>query len=353
MLLAVAVTLPGAALVGAADDEPKRVVGYRTEVPMKGPPKVDAQKKYSDQWYHVGDILTTICDERHVGRKEARAFLRSWLAIEDNDQAAAGGNSRIWWSAEELAARGKEFGHNRIAAVLEALRTRGLCQIMIHTTIVAGPPESIDAVFTDWTVLPANVSTVEAPADSFRRIERPFPKKQAPPHASASYLGQKDFPVIERPVPRKKATQYAHAQSIVQKDLPVRFAILDEKCAAEVLARLRKDRSLKVLAEPTLVTTNGRPAREQGACPLKVLAPCVLSRVEKPYCLVGIMVTACDVRSLERVAVQTRVGQVLERRFALVLLGNDVVDLERKRRPTLRNLAILAAMPSPCSYLLP
>ncbi len=213
MLLAVVVTLPGAALVGAADEKPEEATEPQALVPAVSPPTVVSQEKLSVRAYQVDDILTKICTDPHVTREVARDKLLSEFL-----RTTPG----ITWSGEELVAQCTEADHSRIAAVLETLRTHGLSQIMIHATIVEGPSELIDSLYSDWMPVPTNVSTAGAPEG--RAMKQYAPR-----------IAHEPFPVKSNNV-------------------------LDEKRVFEVVAQLRKDGRLKVLAEPTLVTVNGRPA---------------------------------------------------------------------------------------------
>ncbi len=224
MLLAVAVTLPGAALVGAADEKAEEATDAETSA-VKSVLPVDNQTQSSDRTYHVDDILTKICSDPHVTREVARDTLLSELP-----RITPG----IRWSGEDLVAHCTEAGHSHIATILEAIRTRGSYTILIHATIVEGPPELIDAVFTGRTALSIDLSPYQSPEELFRGTERPFPENQA--------------------------TQHARAHSVVRKVLPVILKISDERCAAEVLARLQKDRRLKTLARPSIATLNRQNA---------------------------------------------------------------------------------------------
>jgi len=56
-----------------------------------------------------------------------------------------------------------------------------------------------------------------------------------------------------------------------------------------------------------------------------------------------------DVRTLRAITVRTGESEILRRGFSLMLLGDDVIDLERQRKRGLRDAAVFAASSRPLS----
>jgi len=68
----------------------------------------------------------------------------------------------------------------------------------------------------------------------------------------------------------------------------------------------------------------------------------LIAWIEQRYQLVSHWIFGSDVRAIEPIAVETRPRQVLVRRGAAVLFGDDVVGLVREKRIFLRQQAVLA-----------
>jgi len=86
--------------------------------------------------------------------------------------------------------------------------------------------------------------------------------------------------------------------------------------------------------------------------PLEVFDPAVAARVEEADDLSSIAVDPCDIGSFSFVAAQASDGQILANRLAAMLLGDDVIELEREKMICLRQLTILTEAVRPVSHRL-
>jgi hypothetical protein len=89
---------------------------------------------------------------------------------------------------------------------------------------------------------------------------------------------------------------------------------------------------------------------QNGTVPGKVVAPSVSPRIEEGNELAGRRIISGDVRAFGSVAIGASPTEVLQRCWAVVLTGADVVEFVRQRAAVLGELAILAAVPSPFSH---
>ena len=81
---------------------------------------------------------------------------------------------------------------------------------------------------------------------------------------------------------------------------------------------------------------------EQRALPMKMVNPSIASRMEQPRQLSRVGVDACDVRSFARIATVTAAGEIRFHRGAAMLLGDDVINAERKWVELVDEAAVLA-----------
>src|SRR5206468_1999052 len=91
-------------------------------------------------------------------------------------------------------------------------------------------------------------------------------------------------------------------------------------------------------------------ADQNRALPTEVPRPFVPAWVEEPGPFPSFRVDPGQVRAFVVVVGETGKGEIGRDRFAAVLLGNDVVELEPRRRVRLRELAVLAAISRPFAY---
>lgn len=89
-------------------------------------------------------------------------------------------------------------------------------------------------------------------------------------------------------------------------------------------------------------SADGSPADKVGASPAKMPMPLMAPRVEEPRELARPWVNAGDVRALVAVVVEAGEGQITAERGAVMLDGDDVVDLERRIVVILGNVAVFA-----------
>ena len=85
--------------------------------------------------------------------------------------------------------------------------------------------------------------------------------------------------------------------------------------------------------------------REDGAVPLKMVAPPIASCVEEADDISSLGMPAGNVRAFMPVAVETRQREVVCVGCAAVLAGDDVVDVEWQRVSRGRKLAVFAPAP--------
>lgn len=91
-----------------------------------------------------------------------------------------------------------------------------------------------------------------------------------------------------------------------------------------------------------------RVADQHGANPLEVALPALPARVEQQHDVAAQWISATQIWALFEVAAVTAPAAVLEAVAAAVLLGDDVLDMERRRRSgRVRKVAILAPMAGP------
>ena len=75
-----------------------------------------------------------------------------------------------------------------------------------------------------------------------------------------------------------------------------------------------------------------------------MLGPKINSRIEQPDKFSGLRIDSRNVWTFVTVAVKTRQSEVFENRFALVLFGNDMIDLVSKERRRFRYSAVFAPL---------
>ena len=68
--------------------------------------------------------------------------------------------------------------------------------------------------------------------------------------------------------------------------------------------------------------------------------------MEQAYNFSTDLINTCNIRAFIAVAMDAAQGQVIRLCFAAVLTGNDVINLERRRRCRRRQMAILTAVSS-------
>jgi hypothetical protein len=79
-------------------------------------------------------------------------------------------------------------------------------------------------------------------------------------------------------------------------------------------------------------SANRGAAYEYGALPTEMVPPFVSAGVKQPHDSTGVWIETGDVRALEAIVIGARQSEIAGYRFAAVLAGNDVVDLERQQR---------------------
>ena len=83
---------------------------------------------------------------------------------------------------------------------------------------------------------------------------------------------------------------------------------------------------------------------QYGVSPHEMLFPRILSRVKEPREQSRLGVEARDIRPLVEIVIQTGLRQILGDGRAVMLLGNDVVDLERQRVERLGETTVFAGV---------
>jgi hypothetical protein len=83
-------------------------------------------------------------------------------------------------------------------------------------------------------------------------------------------------------------------------------------------------------------------ASQRNAIPNEVLVPIILTRIEEFSELPGQRIEAGYVWPFAQVARETGPGQIVCRGFAVVLFGDDVVNVKRKLGRVLREVAVFA-----------
>jgi hypothetical protein len=90
-----------------------------------------------------------------------------------------------------------------------------------------------------------------------------------------------------------------------------------------------------------------RAAHQDAGVPLKVLRPDILPWMKEACQLSGLRIKSRDVRPLVLVAVQAGQRQIRGGRWSAVLLGDDMIDLERKGIEELEHPAVFAGVVRP------
>jgi len=89
---------------------------------------------------------------------------------------------------------------------------------------------------------------------------------------------------------------------------------------------------------------DGSAANKHRTSPSEVLLPGIPARVEEPGNLARFRINSCYIWSFIRVVVVAAQGQVVACCWAVVFLGNDVVNLERQDVKALGKVAVLAGV---------
>ncbi|KKK72032.1 hypothetical protein LCGC14_2907970, partial [marine sediment metagenome] len=154
MLLAVAVTLPGAALVGAADEKtpdakgPLQAGGIEARVtgadmlvadPYQGlaalgidaglPAPVGKREELITRTYCEDNVLAAVRADLRLNEREAKEFLAAHMARLGSGPTIEEACARITCSCEGIKVRETAAAHKRISAALDTMRKHGVSQI--------------------------------------------------------------------------------------------------------------------------------------------------------------------------------------------------------------------------------
>jgi hypothetical protein len=95
----------------------------------------------------------------------------------------------------------------------------------------------------------------------------------------------------------------------------------------------------------------GGHSDEAGAAPAEVISPSISSRVEERRESTGLRIDAQQVRAFAPIASRAGQAQIAQLRLAVMLNGDDMIDLERPRVGRLRQAAVFARILCPFTDL--
>jgi type II secretory pathway component GspD/PulD (secretin) len=187
--------------------------------------------------YRTSDVLAALRMRHDVDEEGAKELLTRRLIGAKGARFGLTEHS-IRWFRDELVVRAVSAAHEHTAATLRGVRDFGIHEIVIEARIVTGPPESINAVGTNWTILPSDSPHAETPEASMQRL----------------------LESIDRPPSNIPDKGSGRGRLTTQTVLPVKYEVLDGARVKEVLDHLEADRDTNVVMCPKIATLSGQTA---------------------------------------------------------------------------------------------
>ncbi|MBN1590677.1 MAG: hypothetical protein JW888_14280, partial [Pirellulales bacterium] len=167
------------------------------------------------KYYPLEDVLAKMHSELGLDQKQAQTQLTRHLAsLCDEPEQPDSLPVWAWWNGTTLGVVQTLAGHHGIKTALQDIRKQRIQQILINCRLFEVPSEQAQKLYRAGFLNSITTSTART----------------------------SDLPENDRSVARFS------------------FTVLDNLQAETLLNRIRKLKSVKVLAEPTLVTINARPA---------------------------------------------------------------------------------------------
>lgn len=235
MLLAAALTLPGAAFVAEAKDKTKRKE-RRAEQESPSANSSVAQTKT----YKVGDAIQKIqtdfgLPDEATARIELAAYLKTVVGPIWQDEAWLFSENEAGTPSLRIKGNTLRVHHTpcvqaEIADQLKLIRVNGYQHIMIEARIMTASRELVEKSVKRWETLPAE----NPPGDSGERILWAAPDRDFGGKAENG------------------------ARMLVEKSIPMRMALLDEPEMKELIEACQADARSNLLSCPKVTAFNGQ-----------------------------------------------------------------------------------------------
>ena len=242
MLLAAALALPGAALVGGAKEPPHKLSPPRS-APAHAVPSADTDTGSAEtgeqvqRVYHVRDLIQRLTKELKADESTAKDDVRGHVI-----GFARLKTPQLSWDGDSLVASHSEATHEQIAAALEQLREFGVRQVVLTVRMISGPPEMLEMFPIQWS---AAGSSPPQPADKPASM------------VSAAF----DYRPLPQPAEAQPGQSWTQATSVVETNLPVLYALLDQSQTRTLVVGVQKNRkTMNFLFAPKVTVFNGQRA---------------------------------------------------------------------------------------------
>lgn len=265
MLLAVAATLPGAAL-SVVGDEPAAEVPRDTPLATQPQPVsvVAAQVEQEEllagpgsntRVYSVQDIVERIQKDLQIDDPNARVMLIEMVrqaALPPVDAAKvvlppkenpttwaelAAARLIIKWSDQALIIKSSKDSHERIANRLRSIREDGLEQLQIETRLITGSLAAAETISADWKTLDAGATDSE-----FKSL----PDDQSEP-------GREDSGTAT-------AAIRGRVESVVEKHHPALLALVEPEQVKTIISEAQAHTRTNLIQAPKVTLFNGQSA---------------------------------------------------------------------------------------------